>query len=257
MVIISEERYASLAHYNVKGSKWYKHKFGKWQNHAKYAAGKAHQEDENKMEGALDSYKKQDVRLSSGTKAYRVQREGSLPTDSYGVYVTLTRNEAEGWLDAAGEGEIAVAPGKLTLVEFKIPKEVVIPSYKKTIDLWITTQVKNQKMKDIYQKGQEEGATFVEKLGSKTVETLGSAQVYLLCKSNTQDPKKRRPFFNALLSEGYNAIVDRASWNPGATPIIYFGNKYENVKIEEKSDYGMTDLFAAWYGLEDEEGGVE
>lgn len=45
MVIISEEQYNSLAHYNVKGSKWYKHKFGKYQKHAKYAMGKIYSED--------------------------------------------------------------------------------------------------------------------------------------------------------------------------------------------------------------------
>lgn len=42
MVIIAEEQYNSLAHYNVKGSKWYKHKFGKYQKHAKYAMGKTY-----------------------------------------------------------------------------------------------------------------------------------------------------------------------------------------------------------------------
>ena len=62
MAVVEEGRYLSfkdllikndeaLIHCNVKGSKWYKHKFGKWQNHAKYAAGKADLTKETKDYG--------------------------------------------------------------------------------------------------------------------------------------------------------------------------------------------------------------
>lgn len=74
-MILDEDRYISfrdglveqeeLKHYNVKGSKWYKHKFGKYQKHAKYAMGRA---DPETVRSVIDILKKRIFRRS-GSKA--------------------------------------------------------------------------------------------------------------------------------------------------------------------------------------------
>lgn len=64
-----------LEHYNRKGSKWYEHRFGEWQSHAKYAGGRA--DPSKKTAKSSDSKKtsKKSSKSSSKTKTKSVKKE--------------------------------------------------------------------------------------------------------------------------------------------------------------------------------------
>lgn len=130
-------------------------------------------------------------------------------------------------------------------------KDLVAPSYEKTMDAFIKTFA-DVKYKDII-KSQESGydrqrtKEFVNNIKHANKDELLDAAYMSFSSSLMADTKARKKFFDILKNQGYNAIIDENDKRFGAgltaAPVIVFDSS--DVKV--KSVYNIPVIDAEYF----------
>lgn len=147
----------------------------------------------------------------------------------------------------SGEGGIAVdaiiGENKLYNVELKLTKDIIAPSYQKSIDTFLNTVEKiglEKVANDSF--SQERGEQFVEKFKNLDKDDVRDDAYIMFVGSFMRDSEAKKSFFKDLSDQGYNAIIDDNDAKLGKselkTPMIVFDKQKTMSKInaQELSD---------------------
>lgn len=232
-----------LAHHGVKGMRW---GIRRYQPYPKGKHGKFLGQDRD-----------EDIRIKKDTEAYRVQAKKDMTGDG-STYVSFDKLSNVKYIRASLDPDMGVAvdtylepngnnnrPYNVTL---KLRKDIILPSYQKTMDAFIDTVSEvgvKQVAKDMgtVQQGKE----FVKAYKHKKVNEKLDESYLSFTGQLMRNTEARRVFFKILQDQGYNAIIDEWDYKFGngssETPVIIF-NKNDALKqtksnpiTEKDADY--------------------
>ena len=245
-----------LMHYGVLGMKW---GVRRYQPYPKGKHGKFLGQDRD-----------EDIKIKKGTSAYRVQAHKDLIGEGQ-TYVSLSKLDHMRYIQASVDGEGGVAvdamldqtdnDGRPYSVRLKLSRDVIAPSYSKTMDAFIDAvgQVGVKEVSKTMQR--ERGKEFVKNFKHLNKDDALDQAYIAFAGTFMRDTKAKEIFFKDLQNQGYNAIIDdwdnKINTQKGytETPIIIFQKqdslkKVESVPIsKEDSDY-FNDMVWQGYSLD-------
>ena len=213
----------------------------------------------------LGQSRDEDIKISKGTKAYRVQREDTLSGEgqayvSFDMFDNLTyvTSASAGWgvaMQCTTEGADKKG-NKGYALTLALENDLIAPSYQKTMDAFIDTMKDvgiKQFINDVIGNGNrksDEVKAFTKNLKHLTVDQARDDAYFQFSKSLFRDTESRKAFFSRLEKEGYNAIIDEADYRfsdgPGVTgfggaaartPVIVFSK----ADLKQTGKIGITD----------------
>lgn len=202
----------------------------------------------------LGQSRDEDIRISKGTEAQRVQSGKDI--DGKGqTYVTFDRFDHLEYIaaTASGEGGVCVDAkdtngneGRGYSVRLQLSEDIIAPSYQKTMDAFINTvgQVGIKEMQNSFS-SRDKGKEFIKNYKKLSVDECRDEAYRAFVGTFMRDTKAKQIFFNDLQNQGYNAVIDDwdAKFGKGysRTPMIVFNkeNTVKQVKSEAltKEDY--------------------
>lgn len=179
----------------------------------------------------LGQSRDEDIRVKKGSTAFRLQATPDINPNSEHIYMSLQALGHMKYISAFSSGDSGVAidaevqeDGKQEpySVKLKLQKDIVAPSYNKTMETFIETisqmQTKRRIPASKLREVGEEGVDFIKKWNkTKSQDALDEAY-RLFARSMMYDNKARRLFFDSLRKQGYNAIIDEADQHFGDEP---------------------------------------
>ena len=245
-----------LRHYGVLGMKWGVRRY------QPYPKGK---------HGTfLGQDRDNDIVVKKGTSAYRLQ-SGDKISGNGQMYVSFDKLDALSYASVTSSGEpgglgVNMRDGSGNIVTVKLTKDIVAPSYQKTMEAFIKTVdeigVKNV-AKETYQLGDKTIPKYQQNTNKKDAKQFINDYKHLaldeardraymsFTKSFMQDTKARTMFFDSLKKDGYNAIVDEndKKFENGfaKSPMIIFdrgdAKKTASTSISDKDAEYFRDLY--------------
>ena len=214
----------------------------------------------------LDQSRDEDIRIKKGSSAYRVQ-EGTKLEGSGQKYVSFDKLDSLTYVAATvdghglniqchdfSEGNMKAKDGAMNIITMKLDKDIVAPSYNKTMESFINTVntigVKNV-AKDLSKfevngetrYSRAEAQEFIKKYKAKKSQDCLDEAYLQFASTMMKDTETKKAFFNDLKRQGYNAIVDDNDSNFGRgmtrSPVIMFDSsnvrqtKSERVSAKE------------------------
>lgn len=193
-------------HHGVKGQKW---GIRRYQPYPKGKHGTFLGQDRD-----------EDVRIKKGTEAYRVQRGDKLSGDGQS-YVSFSKLDSLNYLSTTAEGVgglgVSFKDGTGNVLTMKLTRDLIAPSYKKTMDAFIDTVnnvgVKNVS-KDMYDsngngsKNKERAKRFIKNFKHLNVDECLDNAYEDFVSTFMKDTVAKRMFLEDLKSQGYNALID-------------------------------------------------
>lgn len=252
---MSDKRY-ELYHHGIKGQRW---GIRRYQPYPKGKHGKFLGQDRD-----------EDITIKKGTAAYRLQTGDNINGNGQ-AYVSFDKLDSLSYASVSASGEpgglaVDMYDGSANIVTVKLTKDIVAPSYQKTMDAFINTigdigikQVAKEsyglddktipKYEKAYNK--KEAKEFVKNCKHLAVDECRDQAYLSFTRSFMRDTKARTMFFNSLKKDGYNAIIDDNDNKFGAgftkTPMIVFNRndmkKTASAPISEKDAEYFSDLY--------------
>lgn len=160
-----------------------------------------------------------DIRIKAGTKAYRLQNEKDLkPGQSYVSFDRLDNFQYLG-VTAYGEGGLHIEgiygdngyQDAGHVVTMELTKDVIAPSYDKTMDAFIDTlsTMSKKDVNETFGKANEERAKqFLKDVKHMNVDECRDKAYEAFTSTFMRDTKAKKMFFDNLKAQGYNAIID-------------------------------------------------
>lgn len=252
-----------IAHHGIFGMKWGVRRFQN-EDGSLTPAGKERYCQKGTHGEFAGQSRDNDIRIKAGTKAYRVQS-----TDKFGssgqAYIALDRMDnikylEQGVLEPYDTGIAAdctwddkdINGGRPFNVTVKFEKDIIMPSYEKSIDTFIKTvsaQAKrsgglNRVAEIIGPADEQKQKEFVSNFKRMQVEECRDKAYVAFMGAMLRDSFMRDEFFDSLKKQGYNAIIDEFDANFGKgltkTPVIMFDRsdaKQIKAQAVTKQDY--------------------
>lgn len=245
-----------LMHYGVLGMKWGVRRY------QPYPKGK---------HGTfLGQDRDNDIVIKKGSSAYRLQT-GDKISGTGQMYVSFDKLDSLSYAAVSSSGEpgglgVNMYDGSGNIITIKLTKDIVAPSYQKTMDAFIKTVDEigvKQVARDSYQLNdktipkwkryinKQEAKQFIKDYKHLTLDEARDRAYMSFSKSFMKDTKARTLFFESLKNDGYNALVDEndKKFENGftKTPMIIFDRgdtqKVTSVSISEKDAEYFRDLY--------------
>lgn len=239
-----------LMHHGVKGMKWGVRRYQPYPHTGRSGT-------------FLNQSRDEDVKIKKGTTAYRVQSSDVVDVsagkqkyisfdkfDSYAYVAATTMNGGVSvkWHDEKGNGK----DDALNIVSMKLTKDMIAPSYNKTMETFIDTvnDIGAKKFaKEVFTNSKGEYKKNLAKDFLKNYKNTSSQdcldRAYLtFTQAFMNDTKAKNQFFDSLKKQGYTAIIDdndyHYSYGFTKTPTIIFDSS--NVKQTGKEKVSGRDL---------------
>lgn len=215
----------------------------------------------------LGQSRDEDIRISKGSEAYRVQSTDKVQGTGQ-TYISLDKLDHVEYIKATASSEGGVAldcmmdnknEGRAYSVRMKLSQDIIAPSYQKTMDAFVKT-IDSVKTKDIAKDmGVRSGKEFVKNCKHLKCDEARDNAYVAFASTFMRDTKAKNIFFNQLKAEGYNAIIDDwdARFGNGMTktPMIVFEKdktvKQTGTKPLSQKDYDyFSEIF--WGGGREE-----
>lgn len=245
-----------LQHYGVLGMKWGVRRY------QPYPKGK---------HGTfLGQDRDNDIVIKKGSEAYRLQT-GDKISGTGQLYVSFDKLDSLTYAAVTSSDEpgglgVNMRDGSGNIVTIKMTKDIIAPSYQKTMDAFIKTVDEigvKQVAKDTYQlddktvpkwvqeSNKREAKQFIKDYGHLTIDEARDRAYMSFTRSFMQDTKARSMFFESLKNEGYNALIDEndKKFESGfsESPMIIFDRgdtkKSSAISISEKDAEYFRDLY--------------
>lgn len=228
-----------------------------------------------------------DIRIKKGTEAYRVSGKKNLTKEEM-TFIAMNKLDNLSYvgygikkdgvaMDAKGNDNDG-RPYNLTLI---VSKDLIAPSYQKTMDLYIKSivdsggaSVFNEEIKDAadewrkemftsdwkhIEKYRKKGDRYIKKIGEIPMAAVrdGSYEYFVETLSKA-DTSAKKIFFDSLKEEGYNAIVDDwdAKFGQGVTKTPMIVLEPDALKLKKSKSISDKDAKEAldWLLKRKEEG---
>ena len=245
-----------LRHYGVLGMKW---GIRRYQPYPKGKHGTFLGQDRD-----------DDIVVKKGSSAYRLQT-GDKISGSGQLYVSFDKLDTLAYASVTSSGEpgglgVNMKDGSGNIVTVKLNRDIIAPSYQKTMDAFIKTIDEigaKQVAREIHSlddktlpkwkqaDNKERAKQFVKDCRHLTVDEMRDRAYMSFTRTFMSDTNARSIFFDSLRKDGYNALIDENDKKFGSgftkTPMIIFDRgdvkKATSVSISEKDAEYFRELY--------------
>lgn len=187
-----------------------------------------------------------DIKIKAGTTANRIQAGNNSGKDG-NTYVSFDKLDTFEYLvpsAANGAGGIYLGDKEGRIIQLKVQRDIIAPSYEKTMDAYIRTildkdarksMIDFYKTSELYRNSQrkEKVKAFIDGYKHLNKDEMLDKSYLTFQESLMANTVARRKFYDNLKAQGYNAVIDENDKKFGKgyaqTPMIVF-EKDKNLK---------------------------